>query len=69
MERVIKVVVFHVDLPKEKELNNAVLKSQEISIESGEKKSTWNLRCNLNGNSFNKFFKNICLRKKFKSTL
>lgn len=49
MEKVLKVIVFHVDVPNDKNFKNKYIKSQKFSIKFGAKKSTWNLSCNLNG--------------------
>lgn len=51
MEQAVKIVVFLVDVPENKNMKNVAIDSAEFSMDVG-KKSNWKLQCNLNGNIF-----------------
>lgn len=57
----VKVVVFHVDVPKEEEIKDEFIDSSDfiIKTESGVR-STWEIYCNLNGKR-KIYFKNYSL--------
>jgi hypothetical protein len=51
MEDEVKVVVFHVDVPKSGEIfEDDFISSEEFTIQYNGKTSIWKLKCNLNGN-------------------
>jgi hypothetical protein len=49
MEEIIKVVIFHVDAPKNRKMLNTNIHSEEFEIDFSGKLSKWKLMCNFNG--------------------
>lgn len=48
MEKLIKVVVFHVDIPENRNMEHRKISSDKFSFELGEKFCEWKVKCYLN---------------------